>query len=135
MDKNYKLYTDGGARGNPGPAGLGYVIFDGEKVIDFGAEFIPHATNNQAEYMALEKGLMLSKKAGVKDLLCYLDSELVVKQLQGEYKVKNANMKPLFDKITSLIAGFDSVTFTHVPRAENSFADKLVNIALDAKLS
>lgn len=130
----FKLYTDGGARGNPGPSGIGFILFNETNLEFFDAKFLENATNNQAEYLALILGLEYCKKNKITSLDCYLDSELVVKQLNGEYKVKNSNMVPLFDKITGLRDVFDTVTFNHVPRAENKFADKLVNIALDAKL-
>ena len=128
---NATLYTDGGARGNPGPAGIGFVltISDKEKIYHRG--YIGKATNNQAEYKALIAGMERAKAEGVDELTCYLDSELVVKQLAGEYKVKDAGLKPLHAQVCSLMGDFGKTDFSHVPRNENKEADALVNEALD----
>jgi len=131
----YKLYTDGGSRGNPGPAAIGYLIFEDESLLDFGAGFVGQQTNNYAEYSALIEGLTLAKKHKIKKIECFLDSELIVKQLNGEYKVKNENIKPLFKKVESLRKNFDGLSFIHVKREFNKHADKLVNIVLDTKAS
>lgn len=132
---NYKLFTDGGARGNPGPAGIGAVLFDeNDKLIWLEGKYVGKVTNNVAEYMAILEGLKYFKKFYETEncaLVCYLDSELIVKQLNGEYKVKNEGLKPYFSKIQDLILRLD-VTFEHVYREKNKFADKLVNISLDA---
>lgn len=131
---NYKLYTDGGSRGNPGPAGIGFILFDSDdNLIWSESKYLGKATNNMAEYKALEEGLnyVFKKVQDVEVLTCYLDSELVVKQLNGEYKVKNQDLKPLFDKISVLIDS-KRVKFNHVYRENNKFADKLVNISIDA---
>ncbi len=129
-----KLFTDGGARGNPGPAGCACFLFgdDGE-LLSFTGEYNEHATNNFAEYNALLIGLKLSLKESIKKLDCFLDSELVVKQLNGEYKVKDENIKVFFTKIQTLIKDFEKVTFNHVPREQNKHADRLVNLILDIK--
>lgn len=131
-----KLFTDGGARGNPGPAGCGAVLFedDGE-LINFTGEYHAHATNNYAEYSALLLGLKLAAKQGIKRLECFLDSELVVKQLNGEYKVKDENIKQLYEKVKKHSQEFDFVIFKHVPREQNKHADRLVNLILDIKSS
>lgn len=131
----FSLYTDGGARGNPGPAGIGAVIKDGEKVIKKIKKYIGEATNNQAEYEALIFGLSELKKMGGKELEvnCFLDSELVVKQLNLEYKVKNKELAPLFVKVWNLAQGFKRCKFFHVYREQNKEADKLVNEALDER--
>lgn len=132
--KNLKLYTDGGARGNPGPAGIGGVLSDnGHKLAEF-SEYIGQATNNQAEYQALLKGIELALENGAKQLDCYLDSELVVKQLNREYKVKDLDLQSLFTKIWNLTYNFDKITFNHVRREKNKEADKLVNQAIDKSL-
>lgn len=126
------LYTDGGARGNPGPAGIGFVLSEiGSPVVEHG-EYIGTATNNQAEYKALLAGLICAKKKKISELQCFLDSELVVKQVRGEYRVKNEELKILLDEIKKILSVFSRVTFEHVPRSKNAHADKLVNEALDA---
>lgn len=126
-----RMFSDGGARGNPGPAGIGYVLeVQGEDPIHYG-EYIGATTNNQAEYQALFKGLMKAAEIGVNTITCYLDSELVVKQLNGQYKMKNEALRPWYDQILALKNSFQSVSFEHVPRAKNKEADKLVNEAID----
>ena len=131
--KTATLYSDGGARGNPGPAGIGYVLTLAEgKVISRG-EYIGETTNNVAEYQALRAGLKLAQIENVTHLQCFLDSELVVKQLNGAYRVKNLGMKVLYDDVQALVQQFQRVTFSHVLRAKNKAADKLVNAALDKR--
>lgn len=125
------LHTDGGARGNPGPAGIGYVLKVGPKKITYG-KHIGETTNNQAEYQALLAGLTQARDHGVTDLTCYLDSELIVKQLAGEYRVKHADLRPHFEQVQRLVATFERISFHHVPRIKNREADALVNEALDA---
>ena len=128
----FKLYTDGGARGNPGPAGIGGVLYNSRNklVADFSV-YLGEATNNQAEYKALLKGLELAQKNKVEDLDCFLDSELVVKQLKREYKVKNEGLAPLFVKAWNLSLKFKKITFKHVTRDKNTAADALANQAMD----
>lgn len=127
------LHTDGGARGNPGPAALGVVLHvEGGEAVTLG-ETIGEATNNVAEYRALIRGLEEATKAGVTELECRLDSELLVKQLNREYKVRDANLARLFIRAWNLAQGFSSVRFVAIPRTENKEADKLVNHALDAE--
>ncbi len=126
------LNTDGGARGNPGPAAIGFVIRDEEgKVLKSGGEYIGKTTNNFAEYKALIKGLTEALELG-KSVSCSLDSELLVKQLNGEYKVKDPNLKDLFSRVQLLTKNFDQVKFSYVPRNKNKLADKIVNEVLDA---
>lgn len=127
------LHTDGGARGNPGPAGIGYVLGIAGKPPIVHGEYIGHATNNQAEYKAFIAGLKRARAEHVSELDCLLDSELVVKQLQGEYKVKNVDLKPLVRQAQELIEQFARITFSHIPRAKNARADALVNKAIDEK--
>lgn len=130
--KELDIYTDGGSRGNPGPAGIGVVLYNSDGLaVEKVSEFIGEATNNQAEYNALIVGLQEAQNFKAKSVHCYLDSELVVKQLKGQYKVKNKNMKPLFTIVQGLIKNFESVKFSHVPREKNKEADRLVNEALD----
>lgn len=127
------LFTDGGSRGNPGQAAIACVLIDpvrGETVRDH-YERIGIETNNVAEYRALIEGLRLATHYHPNKLLCHLDSELVVKQVKGEYAVRMPTLQPLVDEIRELSASFPSVEFKHVPRADNHQADALVNKALD----
>lgn len=125
------IHSDGGARGNPGPAAIGVVIEQNGIIIATISEQIGETTNNQAEYRAVLAGLEKAKELGATEVECILDSELVVKQLQGEYKVKNKELAPLFVKVYNLSLQFKKTVFRHVLRAENKMADKLVNEALD----
>jgi len=127
------LYTDGGARGNPGPAGIGAVLTIGEEQYLF-KKYIGETTNNQAEYQALILGLEEAIKREVKEIHCFLDSELVVKQLKREYKVKDKDLATQFVRVWNLMQQIGKVTFTHVPRSENKIADRLVNEVLDEKM-
>ena len=128
-----KLFTDGGSRGNPGPAAYGFVLeAEDGTVIDARGEAIGIATNNVAEYAALVAGLERALEAGVVELEVVSDSELLVKQMQGEYKVKNETLKTLQREAAELAAGLRRVTYTAVRRAHNELADRLVNDALDA---
>lgn len=128
------MNTDGGSRGNPGQAACGAVIYDdkGGEVIKLN-KAIGVATNNQAEYQALDLGLSWIKSTyGQAKVICQLDSELVVKQMQGLYKMKNAELKPWHEKISLLAYDLgEDVIFVHIPREKNQVADKLVNEALD----
>lgn len=127
-------FSDGGARGNPGPAGIGAVLFnDKNEIVEELSFYLGETTNNQAEYRAL---IMVMKKAqslGATELECYLDSELVVKQLNREYKVKNKDLAPLFLEVHNISLSFKKVSFHHVPREKNSIADGLANQAMDRK--
>lgn len=126
--------VDGGARGNPGPAAIGVVVrADGEVVAEAG-ETIGEATNNVAEYRALLRGIELAAEHGASELELIGDSELVVRQVEGRYKVKNAGMKELHEEVKRALQGFDSWSIRHVRRAENADADRLVNQALDGSL-
>ncbi|NCN07453.1 ribonuclease HI family protein [Candidatus Falkowbacteria bacterium] len=127
------LHSDGGARGNPGPAGIGVVLEIGDKKKLF-KKYIGESTNNQAEYQALILGLEEAIKAKAEEVDCYLDSELVVKQLNHEYKVKNAGLASLFVKVHNLSQQFKKIKFIHVFRESNVEADKLVNEAIDKAL-
>jgi ribonuclease HI len=128
------LFTDGGARGNPGRAAIGCVLIDPQTgaVLQEFAEAIGTTTNNIAEYEALIAGLKIAKDYRPNHLVCHLDSELVVKQLKGEYRVKMQTFVPLIDQINTLVKEFPTVTFTAVPREQNRHADRLLNAALDA---
>lgn len=126
------IYTDGGARGNPGPAAIGVVIYGaGEKPVKKIAEHIGSMTNNQAEYLALIKGLSEALALEASEVVCFLDSELVVRQLLGQYKVKEPGLQKLAAEVFKLQNRFLKVEFKHVAREKNKLADKLVNEALD----
>ena len=129
---SFSLFTDGGARGNPGPAAIGGVLLDptGKKIEEY-AVYLGTATNNQAEYQALKHGLSVAKKHHITHLTCYLDSELVVRQMNREYKVKDPSLAKLFAEIYGSAVSFQKLTFVHIPREKNSQADTLVNKALD----
>ena len=129
-----RLYTDGGARGNPGPAAFAYVLeaADGAVLAQHG-EAIGVATNNVAEYRALVAGLSKAVQVGVAELEVVSDSELVVKQMRGEYRVKNAALRELSLEATRLARQLGRVTYTAVPREQNELADLLVNEALDGE--
>ncbi len=125
--------VDGGARGNPGPAAIGVVIRDpeGEVIQDLG-ETIGEATNNVAEYKALIRGIEMAKELGADELDLRGDSELVVKQMLGQYKVKHPDMKPLHAAAKEALDGIKDWSITHIRREQNAEADALVNQALDA---
>jgi ribonuclease HI len=130
---NAILWTDGGARGNPGPAAYAYVIEAGDgTVLDARGEAIGHATNNVAEYAALVAGLRRAAELGVTVLELRSDSELMVKQMRGEYRVKNRDLQELFLDASRAARAVGDVTYTHVRREHNELADRLVNEALDA---
>lgn len=126
------LHVDGGARGNPGPAAIGVVVSDpAGGVIEELAETIGVTTNNEAEYRALLRALELAARLGAQEVRIYGDSELVAKQVRGEYKVKHPRMKELHEQAIVALGRFPRVTITTVPRAQNARADELVNRALD----
>ncbi len=126
------LYTDGGARGNPGPAGIGGVVLNDDGVlIGEVSEYIGETTNNQAEYRALLATLKKAKALGATEVDCYLDSQLVVRQMNREYKIKDPLLAQLFVTLYNLSGQFDRITFTHIPREQNGAADRLVNKAID----
>jgi ribonuclease HI len=128
------VHVDGGARGNPGPAAAAAVVSDADgQVLDEAAEELGVATNNVAEYRGLLLGLQRAKLLGATEVDVVNDSELVAKQVNGEYKVKHADMKPLHRAATEVLAGFDAWSVRSVPRAQNAHADALVNQALDAR--
>ena len=133
MKRDYKLFTDGGARGNPGPAAIGGVLFDERNGIraQF-SEYIGRATNNEAEYRALLHGLQLAEKFRITHIQCFLDSELLVNQLNFIYKVKDKELARFFLDVHNLRTRFQSSSFAHIPRERNQLADALVNKALDA---
>jgi len=126
------LRTDGAARGNPGPAAAGVVIEDTEgKLLARGKKYLGRLTNNQAEYQALILGLKAIAKYHPAAVHVYMDSELVVNQMNGRYKVRHDDLLPLYEEARRLAAALPSVSFAHIERAENHLADALANQALD----
>ena len=131
-----RVNVDGGSRGNPGPAAVGIVIRGAEgQVIADAAEPIGSATNNVAEYRALLRGIELAAQHGATELELYGDSELVVKQIRGEYKVKDPGLKPLHAQARQALSAFSAWSFNHVRRELNAEADALVNQALDSHMT
>ncbi len=137
MEPHYLIHTDGGARGNPGPAAIG-VVLEGPDIgrKEYG-EYIGETTNNVAEYTAVIfalkklKSLIGSERSSQSSALVHTDSELLVRQLNGKYKIKEPGIQGLFLQIWNLRLDFGQVTFAHVPRGKNSRADRMVNQALD----
>ena len=128
-----RLFTDGGARGNPGPAAYGFVLESEDgTVLAAEGEAIGTATNNVAEYSGLIAGLEKALELHVPEVEVVSDSELMVKQMRGEYRVKNEALRELYDEATALARRIGNVEYRHVKRAHNELADKLVNDALDA---
>lgn len=127
-----KLFTDGGSRGNPGDSACAYVIcnLDGS-VVEKSGYYMGVATNNQAEYYGFKKGLERARDLGINKVSLYSDSQLVVNQMNGFYKVKNQELAPLHQEVTQLAQSFEKVSFTYVPRELNKVADKEVNRILD----
>ena len=134
MKETITLSFDGGSRGNPGLAGIGVVLAaeDGTPLVTIG-KYIGRATNNVAEYMALIVGLREAAKLGARKLQVRGDSELVIKQMLGEYRVKNPALKALYDQAQTLVRDFESVDFAHNLRHHNSLADRLANLAMNRK--
>ena len=127
------IYTDGGSRGNPGHAGTASILFDNDgRIIDFTSKAYDLLTNNQAEYNAFIDGLNIAIKNGCTDLICNLDSELIVHQINGKYKIKDEKIKAIMPTIQDLLKQFKKITINHIPRENNKLADKLVNLTLDA---
>ena len=127
-----KLFTDGGSRGNPGVAGYGAALMDAQgKTVEESGECIGHATNNEAEYQGLLAGLRMAARRGATELVIRSDSELMVHQLNGRYKVKSRNLIPLCVEARRLLGSFRSWRAEHIPRAQNARADMLANQAMD----
>ena len=130
----FSIYTDGGARGNPGPAAIGVVIKNEQgKTIESFGEYLGEQTNNYAEYSAIIAGLKKAHKLGAKQVECFLDSKLVVEQLKGKWKVKEPTLQKLFLQAYNSVAKFKKASFTHIYREKNKEADKLVNDVLDKR--
>jgi ribonuclease HI len=132
--RHFFLQFDGGSRGNPGPAGIGVTITTptGDDVYELG-EFLGSCTNNVAEYTALIRGLEAAIALNASQLTVKADSELVVRQIKGIYKVKSPDLKPLFERAKKLMANIPKVAIDHVYRSDNSRADALANLAMDRK--
>lgn len=133
--KIIKLYTDGGARGNPGSAATGVVLKDAKgTVLKTSSRFLGRATNNIAEYSALLEGLKIIQ-ADYKDakVVAHLDSELIVKQMKGEYRVKDIGLKQIYTQVQDILDNLNEVEFKHIRREKNSEADALVNQTLDGQ--
>jgi probable phosphoglycerate mutase len=129
------IHIDGGSRGNPGPAGFGVHVEAADGTVTELYGFIGRATNNVAEYQALLHALRHALDRGARTVALYSDSELVVKQLSGEYKVKHPDMLPLYQEAKALWRRFDRVAFAHVRREQNRDADRLANRAMDERAS
>ena len=136
MMKKISVYCDGGSRGNPGPAASAFVVIEKGDVIISKSFYLGKTTNNVAEYTAVYKALLWLSNSSYKNYSTafYLDSELVVNQLNGNYKVKSENLKPIFIKSKRLFNKLPKVTFVSVPRDKNKLADHLVNVSLDENL-
>jgi probable phosphoglycerate mutase len=131
--KTLRLYTDGGARGNPGPAGLGMVIEDDQGMRLWGGQrYVGTATNNQAEYLALIDGLRKVAEWHPDRLEVFMDSKLVVEQVSGRWKVRNGELQPLHQQAQALLRSFPRASVSYVPRERNRGADALANRAMDA---
>lgn len=136
VDKRLSLFTDGACRGNPGNGGAGAVLVgENGEVVKTAKRFLGHCTNNIAEYQALILGLGEALGRGATAISIYLDSELIVRQIQGIYRVKNPTLKPLMADVRALLDRFDTWQVSHVPRSENAVADKLANEAIDDTLA
>jgi probable phosphoglycerate mutase len=134
---HYTIQADGGARGNPGPAGAGAVIFDdSQNVVGEVADFLGHATNNVAEYTAVLSALemllaLVGERSAETRVSVQMDSKLVVEQMSGKWKIKHPGLKPLAARTGELSRKFAAVSYTHIPREKNAYADRLANKAMD----
>ncbi|HUK99398.1 MAG TPA: ribonuclease HI family protein [Nitrospirota bacterium] len=134
-EKEFTMYTDGASRHNPGEAGAGIVVLHGGKLVTEIARYLGTTTNNVAEYTAAIIGLEYAVREGASRVILFADSELLVKQLNGQYKVKNEGLKPLYGKAKELIAKIGFVEVKYIPRGINKIADALANKAIDEKLA
>ncbi|MCF7846893.1 MAG: ribonuclease HI family protein [Candidatus Gracilibacteria bacterium] len=132
--KKAVLFADGGARGNPGPAGAGCILLDEDKkMIAQDSVWCGIQTNNFAEYTGLIRGLELALENKITELEVFLDSNLIVEQMSGNWKIKNANLRPLWERACALREQFEAIQFAHIPREKNTRADRLANQAMDRK--
>ncbi|NQT75653.1 MAG: ribonuclease HI family protein [Candidatus Omnitrophica bacterium] len=133
--KSIEIFIDGASRGNPGPSGIGIVFFDDKKnVVKKIFKFIGNATNNVAEYTAFIYALQEALIDRYEDVKIASDSELLTRQLRGEYRVKNENLKPFYDQFLHLSRGFNRIEVVSIGRKDNSIADKLANKAIDSRV-
>lgn len=131
---NVVVYSDGASKGNPGDAGAGFVVMSADgRALKQGARYLGKSTNNIAEYVGAIMGLECADELGARDVLLRADSELMVKQLTGVYRVKNPGLKPLYERLMKLIERFDNFRVEHVPRARNADADRLASEAASRK--
>jgi ribonuclease HI/probable phosphoglycerate mutase len=133
-DLSVVAYADGASRGNPGPSSFGVVVYDeaGDELYT-GGRVLGHGTNNQAEYAGAIAALEAALGLGATDVTLRMDSELIVRQLTGRYRVRNPKLKPLYNRLLALRARFRGLTVEHVPREKNKVADRLANEALDGR--
>ena len=133
MTARWTVFTDGASRGNPGPSSIGAVVYDadGEEVHTVSRR-LGRATNNEAEYQAVIAGLEAALGLGGGSVDLRMDSQLIVRQLEFRYRVRNARLRPFFERVVALRRQFESFKVTHVPREENRRADELANLALDS---
>jgi ribonuclease HI len=131
---NLTIFTDGASRNNPGEAGAGVLVLQDNKPVAELARYLGTTTNNIAEYSAAIMGMEHAVKLGASSVKLFADSELLVKQLNGLYKVKNEGLKPLYQRVKELIAKIGTVEVQYIPRAQNSKADELANKAIDEKI-
>ena len=131
--QEYTLFCDGASRGNPGSASIGFALFDadGKEVAGEGRYLGENITNNVAEYESLLQGMQEALRLGIRYLQVRMDSQLAVRQVQGTYRVRNAGLRPLYESVMQQVGEFSTFAIDHVPRAENSRADALANLALD----
>ncbi len=129
--RRFKAAIDGGSRGNPGPAAWGVAVLDGDTAVEGHAASIGRATNNVAEYHALLEALRLARRRDAQQVEILADSELIVRQIEGRYRVRHPDLIPLHDEARSLIRGFREFRIRHIRRKDNREADRLVNAALD----
>lgn len=130
-----RLYSDGAARGNPGPAGAGAVLVEPSgQVVDRLGKFLGHQTNNYAEYMGMLIGLKRARELGVREVEVFADSELMIRQLGGRYQVKSPTLRPLYEQVLKLLNEFERVKLVHVPREMNRAADEMSNRAIEERM-
>lgn len=130
-----RVYCDGAARGNPGPAGAGAVLVEPSgQVVDKLGKFLGHQTNNYAEYMGLLLGLKRARELDVNEVEVFADSELMIRQLGGRYQVKSPSLRPLYVEALAVLNGFERVKLVHVPREMNRAADEMTNRAIDERM-
>ena len=132
LPKSVSMFCDGGARGNPGPGACGFVLLDEkEKVLLEGGSFFAHCTNNYAEYQGLNLGVAAAVRVGVNELSIFMDSQLIVRQINGQYKVRNQELLVIYKEVKASLAKLKAYQISYIPRRHNTLADSLVNKILD----